>query len=397
MKIPALSYWRGYIEVTIRQGHVESFINSLTDIGIPVWDVKPTSFQTVEMKLLVEDFYEVLPILKRTGCRIHVNRRIGFPFQMIRLKKRRFFALGFMFFFAMLLLFSSLVWEVKVIGNVKIAKEDVLMIAKQEGIYPLQWVYRMKHLDKLSQQLNRQLPGTAWVGVNRQGTTITIEVVESSIPDTGPLLSPRHLISTKDAIITSIYSEQGRPTVSKNSRVKKGQILISGFLGDAENSESVVAKGEVKGLVWHEYKIEVPIVKRHKIYTGEIKNRSYLVLGDRGIQLWGYGKILFENHDVVTEHDPLTWRSTKLPIGWMTEHVMEVEVRNEVITIEEAKKQGIDGAIRDIMAKYGSGTQIISRKVLHENKENGKVYMKVLFEVEEFITEELPIVYSQGE
>jgi similar to stage IV sporulation protein len=397
LKIPTLTYWRGYVEVTIRKGHVESFINALIQTGIPVWDVKPSSFQSAEMKILVRDFHDLRPLLQRTGCRIHVNKRFGVPFHMNRLKKRRFFAIGLVFFFAILFLLSSLVWEVKVIGNVKVSTEEVLTIAKQEGIYPLQWVYRMNQLDKLSQQLNRQLPGTAWVGVDRQGTTITIQVVESSVPDAKPLLSPRHLVSRTDAVITSIYAEQGRPTVAKNSRVKKGQILISGLLGDTENSQAVVAKGKVKGLVWHEYNIEVPTVQKHRVYTGEIKDKSYLVLGNRGVQLWGYGKVPYAKYDIVIEQDPLTWRSTKLPIGWMTEHVMEMEERSEIITLEEAKKLGLEGAIRDILAKYGSESQIISRKILHENKENGKVYMKVLFEVDELITEELPIVYNQGE
>ncbi|AOZ91723.1 sporulation protein YqfD [Paenibacillus crassostreae] len=397
MKIPTLIYWRGYVEIAVRNGHMESFINELTHAGISVWDVQPSSLQSANMKILVEDFHDLRPLLRRTGCRVHVMSRRGFPFELERLKKRRFFAIGLITFFAILLLLSSLVWEVKVIGNEKISKDDVLLVAKQGGIYPLQWVYRVKHLDKLSQQLNRQLPGTAWVGVSRQGTKITIQVVESAIPEAQPLLSPRHLISRTDAVITNIYAEQGRPMVAKNNRVKKGQVLISGLLGDTENSQPVVAKGEVKGLVWHEYLIEAPLVQKRKVYTGESKDKSYLVLGNRGIQLWGYGKVSFEKYSVVIEQDPLTWRSTKLPIGWMTEHVMEMEERSEVITLEEAKRQGLDGAIRDILAKYGSDSKIISRKILHENTENGKVYMKVLFEVEEFITEELPIVYSQGE
>ena len=397
MKIPTLVYWRGYVEITVRNGHLESFINTLTQMGIPVWDVKPTPLQTADMKVLLSDFYALRPILKRTGCRAHVNKRIGFPFEMLKLKKRKFFAVGIVAFFAILFLLSSLIWDVKVVGNVRIATDDVLLVAKQEGIYPLQWVGRLQHLDELSQQLNRKLPGTAWVGVDRKGTTITIQVVESALPETKPLLSPRHLISRTDAVITSIYAEQGRPLVAKNSRVKKGQVLISGLLGDTENSQSVVAKGDVMGLVWHEYTIEVPIVQKHKVYTGESKDKSYLVLGNRGIQLWGYGKVPYAKYEVVTEQDPLSWRSTKLPMGWMTEHVMEIEERREEITIEEAKKQGIEGAIRDIIAKYGNDSQIISRKILHEKKENGKVYMKVLFEVEEKIAEELPIVYNQGE
>ncbi|MEI4920927.1 hypothetical protein Q8G81_35820, partial [Klebsiella pneumoniae] len=33
---------------------------------------------------------------------------------------------------------------------------------------------------------------------------------------------------------------------------------------------------------------------------------------------------------------------------------MEVQESKETLTVEEAKKQGLDGAVRDILAKYGA-------------------------------------------
>lgn len=86
-----------------------------------------------------------------------------------------------------------------------------------------------------------------------------------------------------------------------------------------------------------------------------------------------------------------------LPLGWMTEKIMEVTEVQRTITEDEAKKEGIEGARRDILAKYGTDSRFVSQKILHDKKENGKVYMKVLFEVEETIAKELPIVYDQGE
>jgi similar to stage IV sporulation protein len=303
-----------------------------------------------------------------------------------------------MLFFMLLFLLSSLVWNVNVTGNEKLATEDILKAAKEEGIRPYQWIFRLKDADKLSRALSQKLPEASWIGVERKGTTITIQVVEAEKPDKDPLVSPRHLVSSSDAVVTSIYAEQGRPLVQKNTRVKKGQVLISGVMGDGEaNSQHVVAKGEVKGLVWHEYQLQVPLVQKRKVYTGDRKDKSYFVLGNRAIQLWGYGKEPFETSETLTELDPLTWRSFKLPVGWMTEKVMEVTEQQETLQPEEAKKLGIQGAIRDILAKYGTDSQIISQKILHEKKENGKVYMKVLFEVEESIAKELPIVHSQGE
>ena len=399
MKIPTLSGVRGCVHITVRGEGINRLINALAEAGIPVWDIRPASNnQTADMKLLLRDFHALRPLLKRTGCRMHVARRIGLPFRLAKLYKRKFFAAGIGAFFLLLFVLSSLVWNINVVGNEKIPTEDILKAAKEEGVRPYQWIFRLKEPDKLSRALSLKLPETSWIGVERKGTTITIQVVEAEKPEKEPLASPRHLVSKSDAVITSIYAEQGRPLVQKNTRVKKGQVLISGILGDGEaRSQVVVAKGEVKGLVWHEYQLEVPLVQKRKIYTGERKDKSYLVLGNRAIQLWGYGKEPFAKSETLTERDPLTWRSIALPIGWMTEKVMEVTETQETLQPEEAKKLGFEAAIRDILAKYGNDSQIISQKILHEKRENGKVYMKVLFEVEEKIAEELPIVQSQGE
>lgn len=88
----------------------------------------------------------------------------------------------------------------------------------------------------------------------------------------------------------------------------------------------------------------------------------------------------------------LSWRSFKLPLGLMTEKEMEIKYTTEMLTPEAAREEGLSRAKRDIFARYGTDSVIKSQKILHEKKENGKVYMKVLFEVEERIAEELPIV-----
>lgn len=66
-------------------------------------------------------------------------------------------------------------------------------------------------------------------------------------------------------------------------------------------------------------------------------------------------------------------------------------------TEEQAKQEGIERAKRDILAKYGTDSVIMDQKILHEKADNGKVYIKVHFEVEQNIAEEVPIVHDQGE
>ncbi|MDP4096985.1 sporulation protein YqfD [Paenibacillus sp. P96] len=397
MRQPALTRLRGMVVIEVTGGQVESFVNLLSKRQIPVWDVRPLNGNRAEMKLLLPDVFSLRPLLRRTGCRMHVTRRTGFPFIAARLGRRKFFAAGLLLFFVAIYMMSSLIWTVEVKGNESLTTEEVLRAAREEGIYPLQWSFRLAGQDKLSKDLMRKLPDASWIGVEKQGTVITIQVVEASRAAPKPLLDPRHLISKADAVITEIYAEQGRPVVQKNTRVKRGDILISGTLGDEENQEQVVAKGQVRGLVWHEYEISTPLVQRSKTYTGESRERLYLVLGNRAVQFWGYGKDPYAAADTVTEYDPLTWRSVKLPFGWMTERVMETQEQQHAVSEQAAKELGLTRARTHILAKYGKGTKILGQKILHEKKENGKVYMKVLFEVEQEIAEELPLVYNRGD
>lgn len=391
MKEPPMSSLRGSVTLHVTGPQVEKFINVITEAGIVIWDVRPAE-GGASLKLLLNDFYALRPLLKKTGCRMRVTGRNGLPFLMARLWKRKFFGIGMLLFGITLFMLSTMVWSIRVEGNEKIATEDILAAARQEGVYPFQWIWRLDEPDKLSKGLLAHLPGASWIGLQRTGTSIKIQIVEAKQPEIKPLLSQRHLISRTDAVVTEIYAEQGRPVVTRNSRVKKGDILISGVLGDEENVQYVVAKGEVKGLVWHEYNIEVPLETTSRTYTGERKDRIYIVLGKWAIQLWGYGDSSFENSRTLTQHNPLSWRSIKLPLGLMTEKEMEISEMTNTLTPEAGLEMGIERAKKDILARYGATSVIKSQKVLHEKRENGKVYMKVIFEVEEKISEELPIV-----
>lgn len=393
MKTPGLTKLRGSVTVTVRGERIEAFINELARERVEVWNLRALAPDRMEMEIVISDYFRLRPLLRKTSCRAHVSHRAGLPFFWTRIFRRKWFIAGFILFFMMIFTLSSMVWDVEVKGNEILAKEDILAAAKEEGIYPFQWIFRMPDQDKLSKELTRKLKGTSWVGVSKTGTKVTIEVVEAAKPKNTELLSPRHLISKMDAVVTHIFAERGQPEVSKNQRVRKGEVLVTGIQGD----HSVVAKGEVRGLVWHEYTIEAPLVFRQKVYTGEKKERGYLYFGDTAVQIWGYGKVKYAQSQTLTQLDPLTWRQWKLPVGWMSEDVMEVTELETKQSPEQTALRGLERAKMDILAKNGADTHIVQQKILHENTDNGKVYMKVLFEVEQNIAEELPIVHHQGE
>lgn len=392
-----ISKLRGFVTVEVRGERREELVNAAAAGGFSIWDVKLTRNERLEMNILLRDFFRLRPLLKRTGCRIHVKARFGFPFFLDKLGHRKMFVVGGVAFFIGLYILSSLVWNVQVQGNVKITEDQIMKAAAQEGIYRFQWKFRLDDADVLSRRLQNHLPGAAWVGVEKQGTSIMIKVVEATVPEDKPLNTPRHFVSNADAVVTEIIAEKGKPLVRKNMRVKKGDILISGITGGGDNTATVVAQGKVRGLVWHEYEIAVPLLQRYKVYTGESKVRQYAVFGDRALKVSGFGKLEYAQYESIVEREKVGWRGYSLPIGWMKEKIMEFEYLDTNRSPEEAKAIGLEQARADLLVKAGRDAAIKEEKILHEKTESGKVYMKVLFEIEQNIAKEQPLVHIQGE
>ncbi|CAG7619961.1 sporulation protein YqfD [Paenibacillus allorhizosphaerae] len=392
MKSSYLDRLRGFVAIEVKGARLETLLNLMTEKRMSVWDIRYSGEQRAELCISISDFFALRPLLKQTGSRTRIKARYGLPFWLGQIAKRKFFAIGIVCFIIGIYLLSSVVWQVRVEGNELLATEQILQAAKQEGVYKLQWKFRLKDPDELSRQLQSRLPKTAWVGVEVRGTNVIIKVVEATVPDKPPLMNPRHLVASKSAMVTEIFAEKGRPVVKTNAYVRKGDILISGILGDEVNKQTVVASGHVKGLVWYKPTVEVPLSLQYKTYTGESRKRFYLVFGSRAIQLSGYGKISYEHYETIPERKTLQWRNFVLPIGWINEKVMEVSIVDQPVDPKEASAIGMEQAISEILADAGKDSRVVSQKILHEKAENGKVYMEVLLEVEEQIAVEQPIV-----
>jgi similar to stage IV sporulation protein len=78
----------------------------------------------------------------------------------------------------------------------------------------------------------------------------------------------------------------------------------------------------------------------------------------------------------------------------MKEKEMEVATVKETLSAEEAREAGLRQARQELLSRCGPEARITSENILHEQKENGKVMLTVLFEVEQSIAVERPIVQA---
>ncbi|TCS83729.1 sporulation protein YqfD [Tepidibacillus fermentans] len=395
MNVRGVKWIKGYVTCTIRGKYIERFINVAVKEKLEFWDFRLLENGYASFSISLADFFKLRPILKKTYTKVHVQQKIGLPFILAKLGKRKGVATGLIFFFLLLYLLSSMIWSIHIEGNKMMKEEEVYQALYELGIHRGMFKYQLPKYELLQEQLEAKLEQASWVGVKVKGTQLQITIAEKVIPPKTTPIGPQHIVSSKNAVITKILAKKGVPLVEVNDRVKKGDILISGLLGKDENQQPVAANGEVRGIVWYHSYVTIPLKQQWREYTGQYIEREYLTLGKRMIKIKGQKEIPYPTYQSIYEQKMVQFKNYKLPVTLVRERVLEYNEKDRNISENDAVKLGIEQAKKDLFRKIAAGSEIKSEKVLHQTTDHGKVILQILFEVDEDITTTIPIV--QGE
>lgn len=386
-------WWLGYVILHMRGKYVERFINIAIRAGLEIWDIKRMQNQEFQIKLRLMHFFKLKPILKETGTRMHIIQRVGFPFFVASIKRRKGLVIGSFLFIIILYMLSSLIWTVEVTGVETMNKSKVLTAAHEIGIKKGAVKWRLEDIDKLQVQLQNRIDEASWIGIKINGVIAKITVVEKVRPEPTEEQRPRHLVAKKKAIIYKYTAEKGMPKIVQHQLVNPGDILISGIIGredDPTKQQIVSAKGKVWGEIWYDSIISIPLVQDYQRLTGLTKTNQYLLLGKHKIKLWGFGK---KNEPMeyrqVSDQNFLTLKNKILPIGWEKEKRFEVKNEQFTLSKEEAIKKALDMNREKLINDLEEESKIKEEKVLQQWVENDKVYIKVHYAIIEEITKEL--------
>lgn len=382
----------GHITITVRGKRFERLLNMAVRDGIRIWNIRRVGLEVSRCDILIRDYFRLRPLLKETGCRSHVERRDGLPFWLLRLRRRSGLAIGAALFFIGLYMLSTFVWSVEVSGTKMIDPQRVIRAAEQIGIKEGAWKVKLKEPLLLQKELMSLLPETTWIGIEMSGTKVKLQVVEKDEPTLPLPTGPRHLVAKKRAVIHKILPEVGRSQVTNNQVVEKGQVLISGIIGNETRQQAVSARGKVQGEVWYISNTSVPLNQTHYQLTGEKLQQQYLLIGPYAVQLWPFKKQSFTLAESSEERFVPSYAGFTSPLGWKTVTQLETEPISKQMTVEEATELAKKFAREDILQKAGADAFIQDEKVLHVTSENGKVYVSIHFSVIEDIAVEQPLV-----
>ncbi|MDR6225047.1 sporulation protein YqfD [Desmospora profundinema] len=391
----------GQLVVELTGPELIRFINEATRVRLELQSITWMGTGKVRLTLFVSDFFRLRPLLRSTGTKVRIIRKKGFPFWWMRLMRRRFFAWGILLFLLLLFSLSSVVWSVEVEGNERIPESELRTLLREEGVYIGQLKYRMKSAEEIQYRLGEKMPQLSWVGFRMEGTRAVLTVVERKRveeerdpTDRGPV----NLIAKRGGLIVDMHVERGRPVVEVKDVVKKGQLLVSGRYGNPAQTETgslVGAKGKVWGQVWYESEVEVPLVQKRKVYTGNREKGYYPFIASRIVRLPFWQEESFTQLESIQHVKAIQFGRWRLPFGWVEEERLEMEWVKQKIPEKEAIALGVERAREDLLSQMGEGSRVVDQKVLHPRVDSGKVVMKIQFDAIEDIAHPQPIL--QGE
>ena len=314
------------------------------------------------------------------------------PFVIKKYKKRKlFFILLFIVILAIYTL-SRFVWNIEIKGIENINQEEIIKALEDDGL-KVGTLKSKVDTNEIISKIRYQREDIAWIGINLDGTNAIVEIVEA---DKKPEIIDDddycNIVAQKDGKIEKISAQNGTLMVSKGQEVKKGDILIAGYMeGKYTGKNYVNANGKVTAIVKYSQteKIGKKEIKREK--TENYENKYSIKINNFKINFY---KTLskYKNYDTIYTNKKLKLFSNfYLPIELIKTtnyEVIESEISYDKNT---AKVEGQKRAEEKLDKLVTQGE--IANKII-DVKENETSYeVTVTYEVLEEIGTKEKIVF----
>lgn len=311
--IRLIRYLSGYVTFTCRNGFPERFINLCSLNGISLWDVRNTG-GILTAKTSVKCYKNIRPCVKKSGMKIKIKSKTGFPFFIKPYLERKGIFAGILVSTALIILLCSCVWTIDVTGNENFTENQIILIAENYGIYPGA-LKRNIDAKKIKTDIKSDIRGISWFSVNINGGNVSLELTESGgSNEIIDIETPCNIVSGIDGEILQIVAHAGTPATKTGNAVTKGDLLISGIIEKTDgSSEFIHARGTAVIRTNKNISVNIPhntVVKK----VGEIKKTYTLKIFGLSIplSLKNVSDISFSRNHM------LGFRNTTLPVGIMT-------------------------------------------------------------------------------
>lgn len=369
-----IQFLKGYLVIQLHGDYVERFLNMCRMHDILLWNIKREE-RDFCCTIAAKDYFETIPLLKKTGTKAKVLHKSGAPFYVPFMKKRVLFFVSLILCLGMLYVVTDYIWAIEYVGNVQISDDELNNFLDSEEIH-----YGMKKdaldCEETEKSLRASFPNVTWTSIYFQGTKLYVEVKENE--KTEPVIEDvqgTNLVATEAGTITSIITRNGVPKVKAGDVVEVGQILVEGAVPVYDEAQSVIdyqiynsdADISIQTQLMYREQLEkiYPVIQ----YT-ENEHKSIFM------EVFGYhmespviGKKYQSSEKVTQKHQVCLLDNLYLPIYYGNICEKEYHLRYLEYSEEEMKNILNDNFEKFILCLQEKGVQIIEKDVkINKNK-----------------------------
>ncbi len=363
------NYINGYIKTEIEGYYIERFINACMKEKIVLWGTLRNKGQVIQAKIGIQDYEKAVEIGKQYGCKLKIKKECGLPFLIERYKKRKIFFILFFIVILAIIILSRFIWNIEVIGCEKINGEEILNLIQEEGLRVGTLKNNLK-TDEIINKIRLKRDDLAWIGIEVKGTNAIIRVVEAELkPDIIDENSFTNIVATKNAVITSINAQNGTIMVEKGAKVKKGDVLIAGYMeGKYTDKYYVNSNGEVKGEVIYSQSEKIPKKETKKSETGNINKKYAIKFNNFKINF--YKRLSkFEKYDTIVSSKKVELFSNfYLPIELIK--YTNYEVQESVVEYDKEEAENIGTSRAEEKLNLLINGEVIDKKIETTERES---------------------------
>lgn len=361
------------------------FLDNLISLKISLYDVKLTD-KELTIVVDLDDYDKILKL--KTSYKIKVIDYYGLVKYENILKKYNVFFICLIIGLVLIKVLSSIVFDIDIEHPKSEIRELVLADLEEFGISKYHFKVSYDEKEKIIKKiLHKETDRLEWLEIDSIGTKYVVKVEERIKNDPKIDNTFQHIVAKKDAMILQIQASSGEIKVSKNDYVKKGDILISGFITkDEEIKKKVKAVGTVYGEVWYQAEITLPKVYKEIKYTKNSKKRFQ-------VKFLSHDFLLFDFKPYKTyESSNITLLENRLlPMSFNYSKVKETKEITKRYTGKKGESEALKLAEKNLKKKLSVNDSIISKKVLKKTEKDSKIIIDIFFKVKEDITDTVNI------
>lgn len=370
------------LSLNIKGNNIERFLKRLKSNNIEILKIIYVSKNEINIKIYKEDYDKVLSL--KTIYEIDIIDYYGGIRIKNNLLNNKFIIISILVALICIYIVTNMIFYIDVVTNDSNMKNTLESDLEELGISKYKFKKSYTELQEIKQEiLSRHKEEIEWLEIENIGTKYIIRYEPRIINEEKEETPLRHIIASTDAVISDISISSGQIVKDVNSYVKKGDIIVSGYITLNGNvKDTVSSNGTVYGETWYKVTVTYPYKYYEETITGNKKNVIVIKLLNKEIELFNFNKYKTKS---IKETNIL--KNNLLPISIVKQQQLETNIIDEDNTEEEVIDKAVTLAKEKIESNLKEKEYVKDYKILNKVKNKDSITLNIFFSVIKDITE----------